>query len=61
MNDRILNLIGDAVAEIFYKVSEEYGIFCGDCPPDIEYDIETAKKDLAEVMWKALDIQIPES
>lgn len=58
MHDRISTLLGDAVADIFCKVAEEYSITCGDCPPDVEYDIDTKIEDLAEIMKAALETQI---
>ena len=53
MKDRILDLLGDAVAEIFCKMAEEYHITCGDCPPDVEYKLEAKEDDLAEYMKHA--------
>lgn len=54
MYDRIITLLSTSVAEIFCKVAEEYSITCGDCPPDVEYDIDSRIEALAEIMEHAL-------
>lgn len=52
--DRIQELLGDAIADIFQKIGEEFNIAYGDCPPDVEYDIDNATEELADQIISAV-------
>ena len=56
--DRITTLLGDAVADIFQKIGEEYNVQYGDCPPDVEYDIDNATEELADQIISAVRLQM---
>lgn len=54
MYDRIQALLGDAISDIFQKIGEEFNIEYGDCPPDVEYDIDNASEALADQIISAV-------
>lgn len=56
--ERIRDLLNDSVTEIFLKLQDEYNIECGDCPPDLEWDLNNSIDDLAETMKNAIKIQM---
>ena len=56
--EKIRDMLNDSVTEIFLKLQEEYKIECGDCPPDLEWDLNNSIDDLAETMKTAIKIQM---
>lgn len=58
MYEVIREMLTDSVTDIFLKLQEEYKIKCGDCPPDLEWDLSNSIDDLAETMKTAIKIQM---
>ena len=56
--ERIRDLLNDSITDIFVKIQDEYKIECGDCPPDLEWDMNNAVDDLAEQMKTAFVLQM---
>ena len=56
--ERIRDLLNDSITDIFVKIQDEYKIECGDCPPDLEWDLNNSIDDLAETMKTAFVLQI---
>lgn len=56
--EKIRDMLNDSVSDIFLKLQKEYNIECGDCPPDLEWDINNSIDDLAETMKTAIKIQM---
>lgn len=56
--ERIRDLLNDSITDIFVKLQEEYKIECGDCPPDLEWDINNSIDNLAETIKTAIKIQM---
>lgn len=56
--DKIRDLLTDSVTDIFLKLQEEYNIECGDCPPDVERDLDDSIDELSETIKVAFKIQL---
>ncbi len=56
--ERIRDLLNDKVTEIFIDLQKEYDIECGDCPADLEWDLNNSIDDLAEQIKAAIKIQM---
>ena len=56
--EKIRDMLNDSVTDIFLKLQDEYNIECGDCPPDLEWDLSNSIDDLAETMKTAIKIQM---
>ena len=54
MYDKINEMLTDAVREIFTKIQNECGIQYGECPWNIEYDIDSDIESLTEDISKAV-------
>lgn len=56
--EKIRDMLNDSVTDIFLKLQEEYHIECGDCPPDLEWDLNNSIDDLAEQIKIAFKFQM---
>ena len=56
--EKIRDMLNDSVTDIFLKLQDEYHIECGDCPPDIEWDLDNSIDDLAEQIKIAFKFQM---
>lgn len=56
--EKIRDMLNDSVTDIFLKLQDEYKIECGDCPPDIELDLDNSIDDLAEQIKIAFKFQM---
>lgn len=56
--EKIRDMLNDSVTDILLKLQDEYKIECGDCPPDIELDLDNSIDDLAEQIKIAFKFQM---